>query len=99
MGQHPGCGGPSSDSIGMLCWRARRWCGLCRCCCVEGGDAEEVVDRGGELEPGPVALAADVAKLAAAADGLDPPEGFLDPFPDPHARLVAPVAGGPPVDG
>src|SRR5215203_4538832 len=72
---------------------------LCRGSGVEGRDAKQVVGRRGDLEPGPVALAAYVAELAAAADGLDPPEGFLDPFPDPHAGLVAGVAGGPPVDG
>ena len=61
---------------------------------VGGGDAEQVVDRGGDLEPGPVALLASVAKVAAA-DGLDPPEGFLDPFPDSHtAPGVAGMSGG-----
>src|SRR5918995_5488991 len=72
---------------------------LCRCSCVEGGDAEQVVDGGGDLEPGPVAFSADVAELAAAADGLYPAEGFFDPFPGAHAGLVAGVAGGAPVDG
>ena len=58
---------------------------------VEGGDADEVVDGGGDLEPGPVALSAEVAEFAAAADGLDPAEGFLDPFPDPHADTAWPA--------
>ena len=47
---------------------------------VEGGDADQVVDGGGDTEPGPVALSAAVAQLAAAGDGLDPAEGFLDPL-------------------
>src|SRR4029077_10256013 len=51
-----------------------------------------------DLEPGPVSLSADVAQLASAADGLDPPEGFLDPFPYSLADLVAGVAGGPTID-
>ena len=44
---------------------------------VEGGDADDVVDGGGHLEPGPVAVSALVAELATASDGLDPAEGFL----------------------
>ena len=66
---------------------------------VEGGDADEVVDGGGDAEPGPVALSASVAEFAATGDGLDPAEGFLDPFADPHADGVTGVAGGAPVDG
>ena len=34
---------------------------------VEGGDAEEVVDGGGDLEPGSVAFSASVAELSSAA--------------------------------
>jgi hypothetical protein len=45
---------------------------------VEGGDAEEVVDGGGDLEPGSVAFSASEAELSSAGDGLDPCEGFLD---------------------
>jgi len=63
------------------------WCG------VESGDADQVVDSGFDLEPGPVSLLADVAKLASTADGLDPPERFLDPFTDPLADLMAGVSG------
>src|SRR5438552_16545578 len=33
---------------------------------VEGGDAEEVVDGGGDLEPGSVAFSASVAELSSA---------------------------------
>ena len=49
---------------------------------VEGGDAEEVVDGGGDLEPGSVAFSASVAELSSAGDGLDPSEGFIDPQAD-----------------
>ena len=35
---------------------------------VEGGDADQVVDGGGDLEPGSVAFSADVAELASSAD-------------------------------
>src|SRR5690606_10941379 len=83
--------------VGFSCWLCSsvgRSCG----CGVEGGDAEQVVDGGGDLEPGPVAFSADVAKLAASCDGLDPAEGFLDPFPDPDAHLMAGVSGGAAVD-
>jgi len=45
---------------------------------IQGGDAHQVVDGGGDLEPGPVALSASVAELVAAGDGLGPAEGFLD---------------------
>jgi hypothetical protein len=48
----------------------------------EGGDAEEVVDGGGDLEPGLVAFSASVAELSSAGDGLGPAEGFLDPLAD-----------------
>jgi hypothetical protein len=44
---------------------------------VEGGDAEEVVDGGGDLDPGSVAFSASVAELSSAGVGLDPSEGFL----------------------
>src|SRR5215204_4960781 len=57
------------------------------------------VDGGGDAEPGPVAFSAAVAQLAAAGDGLDPPEGFLDPFPDPHRHGVAGVSGRASVNG
>src|SRR6266545_1684526 len=66
--------------------------------CVEGGDAENVVDAAGDEEPGPVAGSADVAGLASAGDGLDPAEGFLDPFPYSLTDRVPFVAGGAPVD-
>src|SRR6478735_10561839 len=59
---------------------------------VEGGDPEDVVDGWGYLEPGPGAVAASVAELSAAGDGLDPTEWFLDSFADPLADLVAAVA-------
>src|SRR5437879_3101151 len=49
---------------------------------VEGGDAEEVVDGGGDLEPGSVAFSASVAELSSAGDSLDPCERFLDPLAD-----------------
>src|SRR4029453_14242315 len=61
---------------------------------VEGGDAQEVVGGGRVEEPGPVVLPAPVAELAAAGDGLDPSEGFLDPGPDPLACSMPGVAGG-----
>src|SRR3954469_11056053 len=70
------------------------WCG------VEGGDADQVVDGGGHLEPGPVAGLAEVAQLAAAADGLDPPEGssirlrILMLMAWPACLVVAGVDGG-----
>ena len=65
---------------------------------VESGDADQVVDGGVDLEPGWVALSADVSELAASADGLDPPERFLDPFPDPLRDGVSGVAGGACID-
>lgn len=67
-------------------------------CGVEGGDSQQVVDGGGDFEPGSVAVAADVAQLASSGDRFDPAEGFLDPFSDPQADLVAAVAGRAPVD-
>src|SRR5947208_3616128 len=94
----PACGGGGSSVSGCgVRWAATGSArsGRLR---VEGGDADQVVDRRGELEPGPVALSADVAQLASSADGLDPPERFLDPFADPHARLVAGMSGGATVD-
>ena len=45
---------------------------------VECRDADQVVDRGGHLEPGPVALSASVAKLVITGDGLGPAEGLFD---------------------
>lgn len=39
-----------------------------------------------DLEPGPVAVVADVAELAAGSHGFDPAEGFLDPLSDPLAQ-------------
>ena len=65
---------------------------------VEGADPDQVVDRGFHLEPGPVALSADVEELAAGADGLDPSEGFLDAFADLLGDGVPGVAGRAPVD-
>jgi hypothetical protein len=65
---------------------------------VECGDADQVVNGGGHLEPGPVAVLADVSELSAGADGFDPSEGFLNPFSDPLADLIAGVAGGSPID-
>ena len=35
-------------------------------CSVEGGDSDEVVDGGLDLEAGPVSLSADVAQLASS---------------------------------
>jgi hypothetical protein len=90
-----GCVGSGCSSSGAAGCPGLGWSGWCG---VEGGDADEVVDSGGDLEPGPVALSADVAELAASADGLDPAEGFFDPFPDPHAHLVPGVSGGATVD-
>ena len=52
---------------------------------VEGGDADDVVDSGGDLEPGPVPVPASVAELAAAGDGLGPAEWLFDSFPEPCA--------------
>jgi len=66
--------------------------------CVECRDPDEVVDGGGRLEPGSVAVVADVAELAPGSDCFDPAEGFLDPFSDPLADVVAGVAGDAPVD-
>src|SRR4029450_11627175 len=63
------------------------------------GDADQVVDGGGDTEPGPVSLSASVAEFSAAADDLDPAEGFLDPFSDPLADGVPDVSGGATVDG
>ena len=65
---------------------------------VECGDADQVVDRGGHLEPGSVALSASVAELASAGDGLGPPEWFLDAFADPLTHLVPGVSSGSRVD-
>src|SRR5665213_48038 len=66
---------------------------------VQGGDADEVVDRSGPQEPDSVALQADVAQLASAGDRLHPAEGFLDSFADAQAGHVAVVPSGPSVDG
>ncbi len=57
------------------------------CLCVEGGDTDDVVDSGGDLEPGPVPVPASVAELAAAGDGLGPAEWLFDSFPDPLADV------------
>jgi hypothetical protein len=43
-------------------------------------------------------LWADVAELAASPDGLDPTEGFLNPFSDPLRYDMTLVSGGSPVD-
>ena len=43
-------------------------------------------------------MSADVAEFAAAGDGLDPAEGFLDPFPDPLTGGMSRMSGGAPVD-
>src|SRR5680860_590246 len=66
---------------------------------VECGDADEVVDGGGHLEPRPVAFLADVAEFASSPDGLDPSEGLLDSFTDPLGDVISGVAGGAPIDG
>ena len=68
------------------------WCG------VESGDSDEVVDGGFDLEPGPVSLSADVAKLASSADGFDPPQRFFDPFPYSLRNDVAGMSGGAAID-
>ena len=65
---------------------------------VEGGDPQEVVDRGGDLEPGSVALAASVAECRPPPMVLIQPKGFLDAFADPHRHVVTGVAGGALVD-
>ena len=39
-----------------------------------------------------------MAGLAQQSDGLEPPEGFLDPFAPPLAERVAGMAAGAPVD-
>src|SRR5207249_7902851 len=53
---------------------------------VEGHDPDEVVDGSCHQEPGSVSPAALVPELAAAGDGLDPPERLLDALADPLAR-------------
>ena len=68
-------------------------------CGVQGGDSDEVVDGGFDLEPGPVALSSDVAQLASSADGFDPPERFLDAFAYSLRHDVAGVSGGATIDG
>jgi len=65
---------------------------------VECSDSDDVVDGSGHEEPGSVAFSGDVAEFASASDGLDPAEGFLNPFPDALAQLMAAVSGGAPVD-
>lgn len=52
----------------------------------------------GHLEPGPVAIVAGVAQFASGADGLDPTDGFLEPFADPLNDVVAVVSGDAPVE-
>ena len=69
------------------------------------GDSDEVVDGGFDLEPGPVSLPADVAQLASSADGLDPPEWFLEAFAYllgaswPGCRVLRPLIHGSPILG
>ncbi len=43
-------------------------------------------------------MSADVAKLSSTADGLDPPERFLDPFTYSLRHNVAGVSGGSTID-
>jgi len=62
---------------------------------VECCDADQVVDGGVHLEPGPVALSADGAKLASPAERLDSPEGLFNAFAYP---LRQGVSGGAAVD-
>ena len=50
------------------------------------------------LEPGPVAVLADEAEFPSLADGLEPSEGFLDPFPFPLRHPISAVAGGASID-
>jgi len=40
----------------------------------------------------------EVAEFAATGDGLDPSEGFFDPFADPLTHEIAAMAGGATVD-
>jgi len=64
----------------------------------EGAHAHEVVGRGGEgkhpADPGYAAMPG----LAQQSDGLEPPEGFLDPFAPPLTERVTEMAAGAAVD-
>jgi hypothetical protein len=65
---------------------------------VEHGNADQVVDRGGHLEPGSVALSASVAELVSAGDGPGTTEWFRKAFADPLTHLVPGVSSGSRVD-
>jgi hypothetical protein len=62
------------------------------------GNADQVVDRGGHLEPGSVALSASVAELVSAGDGPGTTEWFRKAFADPLTHLVPGVSSGSRVD-
>lgn len=72
---------------------------------VECSEADRVVDGGGHLERGTVAILADAAQRASFSDGLDPAKRFFDPCADPlrdvltagphHRGRVQRSAGGP----
>ena len=65
---------------------------------IQRSDADQVVDRDIKLEPGTVAVLADVTELAATTDGLDPPEWFLHPLTYPLTDLMACVSGSATID-
>lgn len=58
----------------------------------------QVVAGSHHQEPGPIAVPASEAELAATGDGLGPPKDLLDPLPVALAEGVARVPGGACVD-
>ena len=61
----PGLGRSSSRCPRVRWFTRQRTTRSCRSEVVEVRDADQVVDGGGHLEPGPVAFSADVAELAS----------------------------------